>query len=76
MTGQAKSIRWGILSTAKIGLEKFIPAIGRSQTGTALAIASRDMARRSRTWRVASWPMRNAATRQPIASVIVDRSLL
>ncbi len=45
MTGQAKSIRWGILSTAKIGLEKFIPAIGRSQTGTALAIASRDMAR-------------------------------
>jgi predicted dehydrogenase len=45
MTGQTKSIRWGILSTAKIGVEKVIPAIGRSQTGTTVAIASRDTAR-------------------------------
>jgi len=38
-------IRWGIVSTAKIGLEKVIPGIQRSKTGIACAIASRDLAR-------------------------------
>src|SRR5438128_1448877 len=38
-------IRWGILSTAKIGREKVIPATQRSRLGTAVAIASRDLAR-------------------------------
>jgi predicted dehydrogenase len=38
-------IRWGVLSTAKIGREKVIPAIARSQFGKVTAIASRDMAR-------------------------------
>lgn len=41
----AQSVRWGILSTAKIGREKVIPGIQRSQTGIAAAIASRDGAR-------------------------------
>ncbi|MBN9673977.1 Gfo/Idh/MocA family protein [Roseibium aggregatum] len=39
MTG--KEVRWGIVSTAKIGLEKVIPGIQRSKTGVAAAIASR-----------------------------------
>jgi predicted dehydrogenase len=38
-------IRWGILSTAKIGREKVIPATQRSETGMVTAIASRDLAR-------------------------------
>ncbi len=38
-------IRWGIVSTANIGLEKVIPGIQRSKTGVAYAIASRDAAR-------------------------------
>jgi predicted dehydrogenase len=38
-------IRWGILSTAKIGREKVIPAIQQSQLGVVTAIASRDLAR-------------------------------
>jgi predicted dehydrogenase len=38
-------IRWGVLSTAKIGREKVIPATQRSQYGRVTAIASRDMAR-------------------------------
>jgi predicted dehydrogenase len=38
-------IRWGILSTAKIGREKVIPATQRSQTGIVTAIASRDLSR-------------------------------
>lgn len=37
-----KPVRWGILSTARIGREKFIPGIKRSRTGEAYAIASRD----------------------------------
>jgi predicted dehydrogenase len=35
-------IRWGILSTAKIGVEHLIPAIRKSETGMVHAIASRD----------------------------------
>lgn len=36
-----KQIRWGILSTAKIGRQKVIPGIRRSLTGMVSAIASR-----------------------------------
>jgi len=38
-------INWGILSTAKIGLNKVIPALQRCQHGTVVAIASRDEAK-------------------------------
>jgi predicted dehydrogenase len=38
-----EKIRWGILSTAKIGREKVIPATQRSQLGVVTAIASRDL---------------------------------
>ncbi len=38
-------IRWGILSTAKIGRQKVIPAMQRSQLGSVTAIASRDLSR-------------------------------
>jgi predicted dehydrogenase len=38
-------IRWGVLSTAKIGRQKVIPAIQQSQYGTLTAIGSRDLAR-------------------------------
>jgi predicted dehydrogenase len=37
-------ICWGVLSTAKIGREKVIPATQRSQLGSVTAIASRDLA--------------------------------
>jgi len=38
-------IRWGILSTANIGIKRVIPAILSSQRGTIVAIASRDAER-------------------------------
>jgi predicted dehydrogenase len=38
-------VRWGVLSTAKIGHQKVIPAIQRSQLGMVTAIASRDLSR-------------------------------
>jgi len=36
-----KKIRWGVLSTARIGMEKVLPAIQRSKTGDLVAIGSR-----------------------------------
>ena len=36
-------IRWGILSTAKIGIEKVIPAIQRAERCEVVAIASRNV---------------------------------
>ncbi len=38
-------VRWGILSTAKIGLQKVIPAMQRADSCEIAAIASRDSAR-------------------------------
>lgn len=38
-------LRWGVLSTANIGLKKVIPAMQRGQYCTIAAIASRDLAR-------------------------------
>ena len=38
-------IRWGVLSTAKIGRQKVVPAIQRGQLGVVTAIASRDLSR-------------------------------
>jgi predicted dehydrogenase len=38
-------VRWGVLSTAKIGTVKVIPAMQRGQNSTVVAIASRDPAR-------------------------------
>ncbi len=38
-------LRWGILSTARIGLRRVIPALREAKSATILAIASRDLAR-------------------------------
>ena len=39
------TISWGIISTAKIGVEKIIPALQESRYAKVLAIASRDETR-------------------------------
>ena len=40
-----KKIRWGILSTAKIGTGRVIPAMQQSRNGVVVAIGSRDLER-------------------------------
>jgi predicted dehydrogenase len=45
MSAMQNKLRWGILSTAKIGLEHVIPAMQRGQLTTVNAIASRDLDR-------------------------------
>jgi predicted dehydrogenase len=42
---QPQKVRWGILSTANIGVEKVIPAILKSPSSEVVAIASRELAR-------------------------------
>lgn len=51
-----RKINWGVLSTAKIGTEKVIPALQAGTHGTVAAIASRELA-----------PARAAADRLGIA---------
>ncbi len=36
-------IRWGVISSAKIGADKVIPAMQLSKTGDILALASRNL---------------------------------
>ena len=45
LSGKSKNLEKTIVSTAKIGLDKVIPGIQRPKTGTAYAIASRDLDR-------------------------------
>ena len=45
MLAMSNKLRWGVLSTAAIGLRKVIPAMQRGQYATVDAIASRDLAR-------------------------------
>ena len=42
-------VKWGVLSTARIGTEKVIPATQRSRLGVVEAIASRDLTRATET---------------------------
>ncbi len=41
----SKKVRWGVLSTANIGLKKVIPGMQRGELTTVAAIASRDLSR-------------------------------
>ena len=41
----AAKLRWGVLSTANIGLKKVLPAMQRGENTTVVAIASRDLAK-------------------------------
>ena len=45
ITPMSKKIRWGVLSTANIGLKKVLPAMQMGQYSTVAAIASRDLAK-------------------------------
>ena len=45
MDGMSKKIRWGVLSTASIGVKKVIPGMQLGRCSAVTAIASRDLAR-------------------------------
>ncbi len=86
-----KKVRWGVLSTAKIGTEKVIPAMQRGEHCEVTAIASRDLTRGTRSHaavghRASLWLVRRAVGRQgcgrdlqsatqPFARAVVDPAL-
>ncbi len=45
MAMEAELVRWGVISTANIGIKAVIPAIQASRNGRLVAIASRDLGR-------------------------------
>jgi predicted dehydrogenase len=45
MTSMSNKLRWGVLSTAAIGLKKVIPAMQQGQHSSVVAIASRNLAK-------------------------------
>ena len=45
MAAMSKKLRWGVLSTANIGIRKVLPAMQQGQYTTVDAIASRDLAK-------------------------------
>jgi predicted dehydrogenase len=49
-----KMVRWGVLSTAKIGLEKVIPAMQKGEYCEMVAIASQSLEREFSTMLVES----------------------
>ena len=67
-----KSINWGIISTAKIGINHVIPAIRASNTGTVHAIASRDSENAGDTANQLSIPVSYGSYEELLADDSID----
>jgi predicted dehydrogenase len=65
-------LRWGVLSTASIGLRKVIPAMQRGQLTTVVAIASRDLAKAQKTARELGIPKAYGSYEELLADPAVD----
>jgi D-xylose 1-dehydrogenase (NADP+, D-xylono-1,5-lactone-forming) len=67
-----KKVRWGILSTADIGLRALIPAIRGSQRGEVIAISSRDSGRAQMVAKEYGIPRAHGSYEELIADPDVD----
>lgn len=67
-----RKLTWGILSTAKIGLNKVIPALQRSQFGTVAAIASRDATKAASVAAALGIPRTHASYEALLADPAID----
>ncbi len=65
-------IRWGVLSTAGIGMRKVIPAMQKSRLGTVTAIASRSLKRAQAAARKLNIPLAFASYEALLESPDVD----
>jgi predicted dehydrogenase len=68
----AKKLRWGVLSTAAIGLKKVIPAMQRGEYTSIVAIASRDLPRAKQAASALGIPTAYASYEELIADPNVD----
>jgi predicted dehydrogenase len=65
-------LRWGVLSTAKIGRDFVIPALQQAQNGTLAAIASRDAARARALASATGAPLAFGSYEEMLASSEID----
>lgn len=68
----SRKLRWGILSTANIGLKKVIPALQRSERMQVVAIASRDPARAQRAATTLNIPKAHGSYEELLADPEID----
>lgn len=68
----SKKLRWGILSTANIGLKKVIPAMQRGEHTQVMAIASRDLARAQRAAAALNIPRAYGSYEELLADPEID----
>jgi len=67
-----RKLRWGILSTASIGVRKAIPAMQHGQLTTVAAIASRDLAKAQRAARELGIPKAYGSYEELLADPAID----
>jgi len=67
-----RKLRWGILSTASIGVRKVIPAMQHGQLTTVAAIASRDLAKAQRAARELGIPKAYGSYEELLADPAID----
>jgi predicted dehydrogenase len=72
MMAMNNKLRWGVLSTASIGLRKVIPAMQRGQFTTVVAIASRDLARAQQAAAAQSIPTAYGSYEELLADPNID----
>ncbi|MGA7168986.1 MAG: Gfo/Idh/MocA family oxidoreductase, partial [Candidatus Sulfotelmatobacter sp.] len=65
-------IRWGVLSTAGIGLKKVIPAMQQGEYTTIAAIASRNLAKAQETARAHNIPTASGSYEELLADRSID----
>ena len=68
----SKKLRWGVLSTASIGLRKVIPAMQEGEYSTVVAIASRDLAKAKQAAAAQGIPAAYGSYEELIADPNVD----
>ena len=68
----AKKLRWGILSTARIGMRTVIPAIQQSGNGVVAALASRDRSRAEEAARSLGIPHTFGSYEEMLGSDLID----
>lgn len=72
ITAMCKKLRWGVLSTANIGLRKVIPAMQQGQYSSVVAIASRNFTRAKEAATALGIPIAYGSYEELIADPSID----
>ncbi len=68
----SKKLRWGVLSTAAIGVKKVLPAMQQGQYTRVTAIASRDLAKAREAAAALNIPMAYGSYEELLADPDID----